>query len=96
VRLPGEMGNGFATETVLLADDEQSAEELLRLRRQAWCVAHDICALPGRQRPERHFMSQSAGCHGLPTLASLLGRPNPLVRALDYKVNTSGNRRYNN
>src|SRR5712691_2012485 len=94
-RLRGGASNEISFEAALLAQDEQAAEQSPSLGGQRDSVAHDVSALAGGERTERHLVGEGAGGrgHGWPTLTSSLERPNPLTCPPDYKVNTAEDRR---
>ena len=78
-RLSGGAGDGVRSEAALLAQDQQAAEGAARLGCERSGVGHDVGALRGRQRPERHLVDQSLSWHGSRTLAIESSKPNSLL-----------------
>ncbi len=77
--LGGGAGDGVRSEAALLAQDQQAAEGAARLGGEGGGVGHDVGALRGRQRPERHLVDQSLSWHGSRTLAIESSKPNSLL-----------------
>src|SRR5260221_9146007 len=88
--LRGGAGDGVRSKAALLAQDQQAAEGAARLGGEGGGVGHDVGALRGRQRPERHLVDQSLSWHGSRTLAIESSKPNSLLARAPVDTGLAG------